>query len=90
MTFVDSWQQWGEQYGRAFDGTMRVVEHMTVDVSGWQYSDGRVGWSIRVYSHEQSNDADMSAAQARQVAAALLDAADQLDRLTQTTGTHRR
>jgi len=48
-----------------------------VDVCGWQAANGTVERHVAVFAP----DADLDAATARKLAAALLDAADQLDRL---------
>lgn len=80
-TFVDPWQRWGDSYARVFGGTQRVVEHWVINITGIQHCDGRAERSIRAYSNEQFNDGDMSAVQARQIAAGVAAAADELDRL---------
>lgn len=82
-TFVDDWMEWGEDdsYSRSFGGTKRVIDpYWFVDINGVQYSDGRIERTIRADTTEEFNDGEMTAAQARLIAAAIIEAADELDR----------
>jgi hypothetical protein len=73
-------------WSRRFDGTRRGVgldqtgvfaNRVDVDLDGVQHSDGSIVRAITVYS----KDSEITAEQARSVAAALTEAADELDRL---------
>lgn len=64
---------------RFFTGACRVIESINVSIQGRQYSDGRTERTVRVEPNGRFNDGDMSAEQSRLVAAALIDAADELD-----------
>lgn len=73
---------WSDEEGgvwvRTFDGTRRSVGGKeVVFIDGRQYQDGRVERSIVL----TVGDDDYDAATARQLAAALIDAADELERL---------
>lgn len=62
--------------GRWFRGTTRTVAGARVIVNGWQQSDGAISRCIGVTA-----DIELTPAAARKLAAALLDAADELDQL---------
>ena len=76
---VDDWMDvGGGEYQRAFTSWSRDDGgHLSVEIFGLQLSDGRVERHIV----DKARDCSMTAAGARQRAAALLDAADELDRL---------
>jgi hypothetical protein len=79
----DVWQEWGDGYGRMYSVSSRDVGPMTVDVCGVQFDDGRTETSISILAGEVEQ---MSAAQARQLAAALVAAADEMDGWVQGEG----
>lgn len=85
-TYVSDWSGdvWdsGEPATRLFEGTKRTCGHMEIRIGGWQDSNGQTVWDITVDSNEKFNDGQMSVAVARDVAAALIAAADELERLT--------
>ncbi|GAA2776872.1 hypothetical protein [Mycolicibacterium pallens] len=85
-TFVGDWagDLWdsGDPATRIFEGTKRTCGHMDVRIGGWQDSNGHTDWQITVDSNEKFNDGQMTSAVARQVAAAIVEAADELDRLS--------
>lgn len=66
---------------RFFAGSRRVVESINIDIYGWQYSDGHIERTVRVESPQPGNDGDMPAALAFQVAAALVEAAREIEGL---------
>ncbi len=77
---VDDWSDWDRDvYLRMFVSWFRREDGVSVEISGFQSSDGLVERSIV----DTSGDNPMSAGLARQRAAALLEAADELDRLGQ-------
>ncbi len=69
----DAWQEWGDGYGRMYSVSSREVGEMSVQVLGVQFDDGRTERSILASGVEQ-----MNAAEARQLAEALLAAADEM------------
>jgi hypothetical protein len=76
---VDEVGQWqpGAVPHRVLFGATRRVDHVTVDSSAHQRSDGRIDTAlVHLDAHL---DERLSGAQARQVAAALLNAADDID-----------
>jgi hypothetical protein len=73
---VDDWMPTGEEWWRLLDGP--TIGH-GVRVGGFQWDDGVVEWSIGV---DRTVTEELSAAQARELARALQDAAVELDRLT--------
>lgn len=81
----DAWES-GDPAMRVFEGTKRRCGHMEVLVGGWQDSTGTVQRDITVSSTERFSDGQMSAAIARQVAAALIEAADEIEQLTSRAG----
>ena len=77
------WEHDGDgKWFRFFAGTTRDLGKTTVTISGLQYADGTITRSISVDGDDESLDAT----QARKIATALLDAADELDRLTGGAG----
>ena len=84
---VDDWNETrdGSAAFRYFDGTRYAVQaglqdgvnDAKVAISGTQHPDGRVERCIRIYA----DDSELKGAQAREVARALIAAADELDRL---------
>lgn len=80
---LDTWTAAdGDGDMRFFTGTTRAVGSINVSILGWQYSDGRAVRTVRVESTDEYNDGDMPAAQARLVAAALIEAAGEMERLS--------
>lgn len=80
---AESAEHWGDGadgWTRMLHGPSRVVEGFdaTVYRTGLQTQDGAVTWSL--YVHVADSD-DMTAAQVRQLAAALVEAADELEAL---------
>jgi hypothetical protein len=74
---VYEWEErGGDTFGRMYGISLRDLGFTTVDVSGVQYNDGHVERHILVYEAE-----DLTADQARALAAALLNAADDIERL---------
>lgn len=72
------WEHAGDGvWCRFFAGTTREVDEARVMITGLQYADGRIDRTICVDGDCESLDAS----RARQVAAALIEAADELDRL---------
>ena len=65
---------------RCFLGTSRQVYDVTIDIDGEQHPDGRVERQIGVWIGDGPSAA-LAAEQARELAAALLAAADELDAL---------
>lgn len=73
---VCDWEEWGDGYGRLYTVSVREVGGLTVEVLGVQFDDGRTELSVL------AREADhMSGEQARQLAAMLVEAADEMDRL---------
>ncbi len=73
---VDDWMDWDDEvYHRMFTSWTHAAGD--VSIVGWQFSDGRVEREIL----DCGGDEPMAAAQARVRAAALIEAADELDRL---------
>ena len=68
----------GGIYARFIRGTHRQVRHLTVTIGGLQYSNGVIERTIRVQPGE-TDDGEMTADLAREVAAALTAAADEID-----------
>src|SRR5690349_16665008 len=62
-----------------FSARAAFVDGMAVDVSGLQHADGRIERSISIHPAERFTDEYLPAAQARGVAAALVEAADEID-----------
>ncbi|SBS79254.1 conserved hypothetical protein [uncultured Mycobacterium sp.] len=62
---------------RSFDGTQRKVADVEVYISGLQYADGRVERTIGIEARDEYDSET-----ARRLAAALLEAADEVDRLS--------
>ena len=79
---IDVWMDEGDAcWLRRFDGTSRVVDNVTVYISGVQTGDGRIEREILVSPNTFGDDGYMPAATARRLASALVEAADELDRL---------
>lgn len=77
---ADDWLDLTDIHGdmaRALTWSHHDTDKVGVTVDGWQYADGRVERSVSLYDA----DKELSAADARRLAAALLNAADELDRL---------
>jgi hypothetical protein len=80
------WEKWGDGYGRMYSAaatrasearSMRGERLWLVDIFGVQFEDGRIERNITA----QVDDEPMTAADARRLAAALIEAADELDAL---------
>ena len=79
-TEVDDWTEWDEGiYARAFTVATRDAGPMAVEVAGVQYASGHTRRYILTRPNSFGNDGEMTAAQARALAAELLNAADTLD-----------
>jgi hypothetical protein len=76
--FVEHFEDDGHGgWSRRFDGTVRAVDDVHVQVVGAQHTDGRIERSVHVHA----NGVELTGGQARELAAALTEAADELDRL---------
>jgi hypothetical protein len=76
--FVDHFQDDGAgHFSRRFDGTTRAVGDIRVDLVGVQHSDGSIVRAVYV----NANGVELASTQARELAAALTNAADELERL---------
>jgi hypothetical protein len=74
----DTWQDDGTgTWSRVVFGPRRDIAHMAAGVDGVQHADGSATWSIYVHADDDPTTAD----QARAFAAALIEAADDLNRL---------
>jgi hypothetical protein len=71
-------EEWGEGYGRMYTATWRVSPERVVNIFGVQYNDLSIERNITA----DIDDEPMTAAEGRQLAAALLEAADALDQLS--------
>lgn len=72
------WEHGGDgQWTRYFAGTVRDIDKAAVIINGFQSSDGTITRSICVDGETD----DLDAAKARRIAAALIEAADELERL---------
>ena len=85
-TEVDDWTEWDRLenqtiYARPYTASARDVGPVTVELAGVQYADGQVRRYILTRPNSFGNDGEMTAAQARALAAALLDAADEIERM---------
>ena len=73
-----AWEHDGEgRWFRYFAGSDRKVDNTTVMINGLQYADGTITRSICIDGETESLDA----AAARRVAAAIVEAVDELERL---------
>ena len=66
---------------RTFDGTAHQIGGVRVDIEGTQYPDGRIERRIEVTSADLPDGPVVTADQARQLATALIAAADEVERL---------
>jgi hypothetical protein len=80
---VYHWEAWGDGgHGRMYEvSSTRPAGNMLVDILGVQHDNGDVERFILADLSENDRDGNMNAVQARQLAAALIDAADVLDGL---------
>ncbi len=78
------WSDDGERVSRAICGTERQVADTVIDIAGEQDVDGTTSYRIVLQARE-SSEGELTAAEARDAAAALLAAADELDRLNGVT-----
>ena len=81
-TLCDWEERDGDRFGRMFTVSRADVADTGVEICGVQYDDGRIERAILLTDAPE----DITAAEARALAAALLAAADDLDRLTGRTG----
>jgi hypothetical protein len=70
---ISEWEEWGAGYGRMYT----VSSRGEVEIFGVQFDDGRIERNILCRA-----DDTMTAAQARQLAQTLVEAANELDRLS--------
>ena len=79
----DAWQNDVPQPYRVLFGALRNtdgVEYTTVQATAYQYTDGRIDdGSVREAPHVYLGDDALSSSQARELAAALIVAADEVD-----------
>ncbi len=77
------WVEWDtDDLCRWFTGTRRtVVGQAAAEIIGWQHTDGRIEREIVIHSEGLSSAPSVTPAQARELAAALIEAADEVDRL---------
>jgi hypothetical protein len=78
VRLADHWQPDGDEWMRAFDGTSRTVKDTHVEIVGEQRASGAIARCIHVFSDGTD---DLHNDDARRLAAALVEAADELDRL---------
>lgn len=64
---------------RPFEGASFTVDHFTATVQGEQFPDGRVVGTIGIYVRDGQ---PVTAHEARMIAAAMIQAADELERVT--------
>jgi hypothetical protein len=77
-----AWWQWHDEAAtRTVYGNRWEVGNAVIVVMGEQSADGAARWQIEVQAVDGTNG-DITAAQARELAAALVQAAQELDRLT--------
>ena len=81
---VGAWYHDGETITRTIWGSETVLETVTARIAGEQDSSGTITAWIEVVENAGSDGAGMNAGQARELAAALITAADELDRLDGT------
>ncbi|BCP00688.1 hypothetical protein [Mycobacterium intracellulare] len=73
---IAEWEEWGDGHGRMYTVSVREIDEVVVEVSGVQFDDGRVEMSVLARETDH-----LSADQARQLAALLVEAAGEIDRL---------
>jgi hypothetical protein len=78
---VSAWYDDGEIVTREVYGTAWNVGNVNARITGEQSSSGVTRWRVEVDPVERTIG-DLTAAQAREMAAVMLQAADELDRLT--------
>jgi hypothetical protein len=78
VQLAEHWQPDGDEWARAFDGTSRTVKDTDVWIVGEQRASGAINRVIHVYL---GGTDDLHSDDARQLAAALVEAADEIDRL---------
>ena len=79
-----AWYDDGETITRTIWGTETVLDTITARIAGEQDSSGTITAWIEVVENAGHDGAGMNAGQARELAAALITAADELDRLDGT------
>ena len=76
----DEWQEWeGGGYARMYTSSIRTLGDRSAEIFGIQHDDGRIERFI--VAQDSDRDGGMTASQARQFAALLIEAADEMDRL---------
>lgn len=81
---VSVWSDDGERIGRDLYGSEHRVGNVVATLRGEQDGDGATTWQIEIDPAKHTLG-DITAAQARELARVLLDAADALDRLDGTS-----
>ena len=76
---VFHWQPSPDGWRREVEGTTRTAHGVSAWVSGWQYSDGRVEGLVGIDA--QAHAGELTAAQAREVAAMMVEAAAEAEGL---------
>jgi hypothetical protein len=69
---VHDWEVWGDGYGPMFAAWIRTIGTTKVQILGVQHDDGRIERTI--FGEVNDDDGGKTAAQARQIAAAFLEA----------------
>jgi hypothetical protein len=78
---VNDWEEWeGGGHARMYTCSLRATDKMSAEIVGIQHDDGRIERFI--LANDPNRDGSMTAAQARQFAALLVEAADEMDRLS--------
>jgi hypothetical protein len=77
-TRVFHWEADGDEWTRHFDGTEHAAGSANVYIAGWQSPDGSAERRVSV---GQGDADELTADAARQLAALLVEAANELDRL---------
>ena len=71
----------GDSVTRWFQGTRRGTDHVRVNIAGVQNYDGTLAEAVIFVDGKGCYGAELSAAEARELAADLLAAADELERM---------
>lgn len=78
---VFEWEEWEDGgHARMYTCSVRTAGKVSVEIAGIQHDDGRVDRFI--LAQDANRDGSMTAAQAREFAALLVDAAEELDSLS--------
>lgn len=84
---ADEWMiptEFPEDVVRFLTWSRHDTDKIGVAVEGSQYGDGRVDRSIGPYDNKMTDYRDLTTTDARQLAAALIEAADELDQIAGT------